>query len=116
MNRLIEKLCQENNLILIDISKDNSYLKKINMNIDYFFNRSFSVGNEVICGLYKNRELRFLSCLHEIMHLIREYHSNNLFEIELSAWHYTFEELYKNNIKVSKTSQMWCLEQLETYI
>lgn len=116
IKHIITELCSNNNIKIIDLSKDDEYLKRINMSIDSFLNRSFSVRNEVVLGVYDNEELKLLSCLHEIMHIIKNYHSNDLFGIELSVWNSTFDELYKNNINISTEAEKWVLEQLKTYI
>ena len=68
-------------------------------------------------GIYKEeeKELRLLSLLHEMGHLLNTTSFSYKYEKEKEMWKVTYKLAKEYNITFSKKAIQWASEQLETY-
>lgn len=115
MDELIHCICKSHNISLIDIALDSSYVNRVNMPLETFYERSFNIYNQIILGIYVNKEMKMASFFHELGHILSNDNYENKYEQEKDAWNKGFELASQYNIKFSEEIMIWSHKQLETH-
>jgi len=116
--KTVEELCKEYNVNLIDLRVYPEYASEVNMPIEHFANRSFCIGSkEIVVGLYEDDELRYVSALHELGHIlgIIDKKEGWPYHHEVAAWKWAMDKVHEEKIKLVPKTIQWCNDQLLTY-
>ena len=102
------------------ISDDPDFYKK-QFGYDDFVNRSFIIGNdEIVLGIYEDRELLFISFFHELGHRLVEgvspWNPLSKFRVELHCWDLALQEAQKHGIEFSDKTVGWGYSCALTYL
>ena len=118
---LIKKIAKKFNITIIDVEKTPNYHKVVNMPQDTFVNKSYLCGNnDIVLGIYKNKEMRLASFFHEIGHTLVE---NTYMEtigydtylIESAAWYIGMKMASEYNVSFSKQTVKWITKNIFSY-
>ena len=111
-----KRLAQKFNVKLIDVAADPDYIKRAGMDRDHYINASYIIGGEeVILGIYKDKELKLISFFHEIGHSrTNAQECTDLYEYEERCWKEGIKLARAEGIKFSEHALDWAKEQLKT--
>ena len=120
VNRFCHDVCQIYAVPLYIVTKGDEHCKANGE--ESYINRSFSAGHikhgnsDIWLGIYDNPELKLISFMHELGHVVGNYTSDmSTYDCEQRAWEvgYMTAEMY--GIKFSDEATSWALDQLNTY-
>jgi len=116
IEELIREVSKKEKVILTDLKVNKDYPIKAHIPYDSFVNRSFSVGNEIILGIYKNQERKIISFFHELAHIKNTKNYSSKYLEEKAMWKISFQLAKKYGIpKFSKKTTEWYKNQLKSY-
>jgi hypothetical protein len=121
-DKVIQKVAKRFDFKVIDVEKDPSYIEKSGRNKKDYTDHSICCGDEIVLGIYKNKELRLISFFHELGHTIvkqsfaQDVHYNKMV-VENQCWQEGIRYAATHcGIKFSDEAIVWGYEQALTYV
>jgi hypothetical protein len=119
---IIKQIAKDYDLTVISITKSNidKYAKKYDVEKNNLINNSYIIGDDILLGLYTNKELKIISFFHEIGHSVitdafeKMVHYDEML-IEFQAWIEGLKIARKYKYKFSDKSFEYILKCVHSY-
>lgn len=111
-DEIIRRLVFKHDIDHVDLAFDKFYMARAHLDESDVTDGCYCCGREIMLGIYKDEQLRFIGFLHEVGHIV----SKEPMIDEVDAWKYAFRLVKKLGIELKPSTVDHCRNCLKSYI